>query len=132
MAVVGAFAANGEKLFASLTAGWQWLLLVSDKMPLGVWSFALALASGCVAMGLLRRFTGEPESKGGMHGRLSIIELAAMAVTFLVGYSQYRELLGAIFSLMAAGLVSPIFRLIAALWDLILSKLGNSNVADGG
>lgn len=125
LVVMGAFAANGEKLFASLTAGWQWLMLVVDKMPLGILSFALALAVGCGVMGLLRRiWPANGESQSAMHLRLAVIEITSIAAAFVTGWTQQATLMGGLFSLIAGLGVSVSYRLFASLGDLIMTKLG--------
>lgn len=122
-ALVVLVATQGEGLFATLTAGFNWLMLVVDKMPIGVASFFVALVMGVSVMGALRRWIPDTKRNDLMHLRLAFIEAASALAAFFTVWAQQKSLMSTLFAVIAGLSISIVFRLCAALWDLIYKKV---------
>lgn len=122
-AVVVLLAANGSALFTSLQAGWDFVLRVTQQMPLGGWSVLLALALGAAVMGFLRRNIPEPERKDMMHLRMALIEVVSLASAFAVVFLLLPTLLGGIVGALCGLSVSVAYRVLAAAGNLLLDRL---------
>lgn len=127
-ALVGFIAANGEKFFAVATAGWNWVLVVWDKMPASWVSYLAAWGLGLAVMFALRRWVPDP-GQGNKHNNLRVaaIELAASAATFTVVALQVPDIRGGliplIFGLICA-LTTPLsYRIVAAVGELIRDSM---------
>lgn len=130
-AVVVLIAANGKDFFASLMAGWEFLLLVVDKTPLGLASFLLSCVMGVVVMGALRRWLPEMDSRDHMHWRMAFIEMASAAAAFFVLWFQTGTMLGMILAVVTGLSISIIYRVLAAIGALIMRKLSDERSAEG-
>lgn len=124
-AVVVLVAAQGKEFFASLMAGWEFLLLVVGKTPLGLASFLLACVMGTVVMGALRRWLPEMQSRDRMHWRMAFIELASAAAAFFTLWYQTKTMLGMMLAVVAGLSISIIYRIVAAIGGLVMRKLSD-------
>lgn len=122
-AVVVLVAANGKEFFASLMAGWEFVLLVAGKTPLGLGAFLLSWLLGAVLMGFLRRWLPEMARRDLMHWRMAFIELVSASAAFFACYAQIPTMLGMLFGAIAGLSVSIIYRVGAAILGLIFRKL---------
>lgn len=122
-ALVVLVATQGEGLFSTLTAGFNWLMLVVDKMPIGVASFFVALVMGVSVMGALRRWIPDTKRNDLMHLRLAFIEAASALAAFFTVWAQQKTLMSTMFAIIAGLSISIVFRLCAATWDLIYKKV---------
>ena len=114
-AVVLFVASNGERLAASLTALWNWVALVAEKMPMGLLAFLAGNVLGCLVMAGLRHWIPEPEEKDWMHARILVIELASSAAAFAVVWSQERSVMNLAMAAICGLLVPMTYRAFAAV-----------------
>lgn len=122
-AIVVLVATQGEGLFATMTAGFNWLMLVVEKMPIGVASFFVAIVMGVSVMGALRRWIPESKRNDLMHLRLAFIEAAAALAAFFTVWVQQKSLMSTMFAVIAGLSISIVFRLCAAMWDVICERI---------
>jgi hypothetical protein len=109
-------AANGEKFWQAAEGAVRFMVLLADKAPFGVGSFALALALGALAQAFLAPFV-----------RLKCpasVQLVLMVIGFAFGcgamVAQLPTLNGVLLGLMA-GFAAPFFyQLLAAAFGLAL------------
>lgn len=123
--IVVLIAANGERFAASLKAGWEFLILVASKTPLGLGAFLLSWVLGAFLMGFLRRWLPEMARRDLMHWRMAFIELVSALAAFSVCYAQIPTMLGLIFGTIAGLSVSIIYRIGAAIGGLIVRKFSD-------
>jgi len=126
--VVVLIAANGEKFFASLRAGWEFLILVVGKSPLGLSSTLMACAMGVAVMGFLRRWLPEFERRDYMHWRMVFIELASGIAAFFTLWMQNKTMLGMMLATVVGLSISILYRVVAAISGLIAQKFTGSDV----
>jgi hypothetical protein len=96
-------AANGAALVAAAGGAWTFLLTLAHTAPLGLSSFALALALGIAVQPFLRKWLPDL----GCHAsREFLIESAALTIGILVMWGQLRTLGGLLLGILA-GLMAP-------------------------
>lgn len=121
-------AANGEKFFAVATAGWQWVLLVWEKMPASWASYLAAWGVGLAVMYALRRWIPDP-GQGNRSNSLrgAAIEFASAVSCFIVVAVQVpnakQGLIPLAFALIC-GLTIPLsYRIMAAAGELVRESM---------
>lgn len=124
-------AANGEKFFAVATAGWQWMLLVWEKMPASWVSYLAAWGVGLAVMFALRRWIPDPgQGRKGNSLRAAAIEFAAAAACFIVVAAQVPDikkgLISLSFALICALTIPLSYRVMAAIGELIRDSMRSS------
>jgi len=97
-------AANGKALVDVLLAAWLFLLKLAATAPLGVSSFALALALAVLVQPFVRRWIAPLVACTA--SRDFLVESAALAVGFAVMWGQLRSINGALLGILA-GLLAP-------------------------
>lgn len=107
-------AVNGEKFAASLSAALAFLVELTAKAPLGVWSFLLALSIATVAQAFLALFLDIPCAKR----RDAVLAACGFALGAGLMYLQLPTRNGVLLALLV-GFVSPFtHQCIAGLWSL--------------
>lgn len=114
-AIVTLVATNGEKVVGVLTAFWNWILLVADKMPMGLFAFLAGHALGVLTIAALRHWIPDSRDRAWMHGRLLVIEAIGAGAAFAVVWSQERSVMNLAVAGICAMAVPLAFRLYAAL-----------------
>lgn len=122
----GWIAANGERFIASMSSGWNLIVDVAARAPLGLSTVFLAWGLGVLLTYSLRRWWPEPEGRAAMHWRMGVIEFVAAACTFAVCWLQIRSGLGLLLGAIAGLSVSLIFRAVATGLAAVLAKRSDS------
>lgn len=120
--------ANGEKFFAVATAGWQWVLLVWEKMPASWASYLAAWGVGLAVMYALRRWIPDPGQGNKANSlRAAAIEFASAAACFIVVAIQVpnakQGLIPLAFALICALTISLSYRVMASIGELIRESM---------
>lgn len=116
VAIVGAVAMNGGKLVELLNGLWLFLRNLSDTAPMGLASFALALALGLLVRPALQKYlppcTDHPTRREG------VIDLSGIIVGFVVMYAQLPTFYGVLLGILVGLLAPQLAKLIAVLWGI--------------
>lgn len=96
-------ATNGDAFFKSISAGWLFLLQLTEEAPLGLSSFLLAFALAVATQPFLRRYLPQMEDD---IARAFLIDSAAIVIGVAVMWLQMRTL-DALLLGMLAGFTAP-------------------------
>lgn len=135
LAVATFIATHGEKLAASATVFWKWLLMVFNEMPASWASLLAGWCFGLAVMYALRRWIPDPGHHSRWNNtRMAVIELASGAAAFSVVALQISDDEGAfiplVFALIIALTVSVSYRIAGAGVELILRRAQPTRGAD--
>jgi hypothetical protein len=109
-------ATHGEAVVDALLAAWIFLLKLASTAPMGLASFALALALAVAAQAYLQRIVAALRCE---RSREVILSGASLAIGFAVMFLQLRTVNGALLGLLA-GFSGPFaYQALAALVGLL-------------
>ena len=121
--LIGLVAANGERIVAVLTAFWNWVILVAEKMPMGLFAFLVGNLLGVLLIAALRHWIPDTKNPAWMHARILIIEALGATAAFALVWSQERSVMNlAIAGICGLG-VPLSFRLYAALCSAAWNRI---------
>lgn len=117
-AAAALIAANGAKVIEVALGVWLFLLKLTETAPLGLASFALALALGVASRPFLLRYLPATPCRT---SRDFIVDASALVIGLGVMFVQLRTLNGALLGLLAGFAAPLVARAIGALLGLTRS-----------
>lgn len=118
-AALALIAANGAQLLELVTGVWLFLVKLSDTAPLGLASFALALALGILSRPFLVRYLPAMPCHV---SREFLIDASALLIGVGVMFGQLRTLNGLLLGLLAGFAAPLVARGIGAAWSLAFRR----------
>lgn len=115
-------AGNTKALIEGLLASWLFLLKLVDTAPMGLASFALALALAVSGQAFVQRILPRV-NRAQMRQREASISLLGLAIAFAVMFVQLRTTYGALLGLLA-GFAAPVaYQAVEGLLALLRRKV---------
>lgn len=113
-------AGNLKELIAAIEAGWIFLTKLATDSPLGLTSFAMALALASLSISFMNKYI-PLYPQFALRGL--IIDLAALAIGISVVWVQTHDLSGLLLGLMAGLAARLVYRFFSTIRELIMKTV---------